>query len=275
MTTSGRAESRSRDPGPARPSSRLRAPHLSCRGSSCGRAGRGGGRTAGSAPSSPGPSPPHIQPGWFSAPWERRPGGRHADGAGGPGTGTPPRPPWGSRARFLRPRGCGPGFSGRCPFGRLSAPLPSGLAWGPRARQCPLTSRSLPNRAGALSGSGSARDPLLSVRGPPPPPGPRPAPPSAFLRAGSHLRRARQADPGGALTTRVAGPQRPLLLSWVPGALTPFLLGLRTRGGSQTTLRPPLHQPGESEPHPRPQTLSPGPLFTCTGNGSVSPSRGP
>lgn len=97
----------------------------------------GWGRTAGSAPSSRGPSPPHIQPGWFSAPWERRPGGRHPDGAGGPGTGTPPRPPWGSRARFLRPRGCGPGFSGRGPFCRLSVPLPSGLAWGPRGRQCP------------------------------------------------------------------------------------------------------------------------------------------
>lgn len=237
-------------------------------------AGGGWGRTAGSAPSSPGPSQPHIQPGWFSAPWERRPGGRHPDGAGGQGTGTPPRPPWGSRARFLRPRGCGPGFSGRRPFGRLSAPLPSGLAWGARGRQYPLTSRSLPNRTRALSGSGSARDPLLSVRGPPPPPGPRPAPPSAFLRAGSHLRRARQAEPGGALTTRAAGPQRPLLLSWVPGALTQFLLGLRTRGGPRPSPGLPSTSPGSLNPTPASRPCHRVPSLPAPGTEASAPLGG-
>lgn len=64
MTTSGRAESRSRDPGPARPCSRLRAPHLSCRGSSCGRAVGGGGTHSWLCSVLSGPQPaPH--PAWL------------------------------------------------------------------------------------------------------------------------------------------------------------------------------------------------------------------
>ena len=254
VTTSGQAESRSRDPGPARPASRLHAPPLSCRGSSCGEGGDG--HTAGSAPSSQGPSPPHIQPGWFSAPWERRPAGRHPDGAGGPGTGTPPRPPWGSRARFLRPRGCGPVFSGRRPFGRLPW-SPLDLPADPGAASAPLTSRSSPNRAGALSGSCTARDPLLSVRGPPPPPGPRPGlpPPSSGrdLTCEGPVRRnleghSRPGRPARSALSFSSGSREPWLL-------VQFLLGLRTRGGPRPP--PPPHPAGL--PSTSPGSLNPTP----------------
>ena len=199
------------------PRLRLHAPPLSRRGSSC--RGGGWGRTAGSAPSSPSPSPPHIQPGCFSAPWERRPGGRHPDGAGGPGTGTPPRPPWGCRARFLRPRGCGPVFSGRRPFGRLPwspldllrtpgppvPPLPRGPRRTGRARsQAPAPPGTLSSRLGARL--------RLLVPGPAslrlPPGGISPAKgPSGGTWRGTH-------DPGG----RPAAPPPSLLGPGSPGS---------------------------------------------------------
>lgn len=146
----------------------------------------------------------------------------------------------------------------RPPSLRPSALVPSGLACGPRGRQCPPYLAVLAEPGGralrllhrpgpAPLGSGPASASWSQAR-----------PPSAFLRAGSHLRRARQAEPGGALTTRATGPQRPLLLFWVPGALAPSSVPPRPQDARGSQTAPPSPHPA-GLPSTSPGSLSPMP----------------
>lgn len=138
----------------------------------------------------------------------------------------------------------------RPPSLRPSALVPSGLAADPGAASAPLTSRSSPNRAGALSGSCTARDPLLSARGPPPPPGPRPGlpPPSSGrdLTCEGPVRRnleghSRPGRPARSAPSFSSGSREPWLL-------VQFLLGLRTRGGPRPSAPPHRRTPLASPP---------------------------
>ena len=273
MTTSGRAESRSRDPGPARPSSRLHAPPPPFPAEAPAAGGVGTHSWLCSVLSGPQPAP---HPAWLvlspvgEATRRAAPGRRRGTGDRDP-TPTPlglqsalPEATW-LRPGLQRPPSFRPFV---CPaplwtcLGTPGPPVSPYLAVlaepGGRALRLRLRPGPAPLGSGPASASWSQARASLRL----PPGGISPAKgPSGGIWRGTH-------DPGG----RPAAPPASLLGPGSPNSVPPRPQDAK---GSQTIPRPPLHQPRESEPHARLQTLPPGPLFTCTGNGSVSPSRGP